>query len=207
MFLTLLALLGLSAMPQNPVLSAYENFQNLTSYSATLQAGEGKNTEIIRYFYKKPGYIRMEFVTPHQGALLVYNPLTRLVRLKPFGFAKAITLSLSPDSFLLKSAAGHQIDASDVGALLRRVLALQAQGETRLLEESGEAKAQTLLVEVRGNPGISLDQVVRYRLRLALGTWFPLEVAAFGANGALREEVRLDDLKLNPELADEFFVF
>ena len=32
-------------------------------------------------YYKKPVFVRMEFIHPHDGALLLYNPIAQRVRL------------------------------------------------------------------------------------------------------------------------------
>jgi len=112
MALGTLLFLSLAAAPRDPVAEALESFRSLSTYSVTLRSGSGKAEEVIRYFYKKPGYVRMEFITPHSGALLVYNPLSKTVRLRPFGFAKAFTLTLSPQNRLVRSARGHTADAS-----------------------------------------------------------------------------------------------
>lgn len=66
---------------------AIENYQTVDTYVATLRSvKDGHVSEEIKYYYKKPGFVRMEFITPHKGAVLVYNPETNKVRLRPFDF-------------------------------------------------------------------------------------------------------------------------
>lgn len=197
----------LPAQPQDPVAAALESYQNVSTYRVTLRSGHGKAEEIIKYLYKKPGFIRMEFVKPHPGALLAYNPLTKIVRLRPFGFAKALALSLSPDNRLVKSARGHSVDASDIGALLAGVQALQAQGDTALLGEEMLGGQKTVRVEVTGKPGVVLDGVHRYQLWLDPATWLPRKVLAYGPTDTVVDEAIMDDLEVNIPLDEGIFTF
>ena len=207
MFCALLLLLTLAAPPADPVAAALESYRNVASYRVTLRSGHGNGEEVIRYSYKKPGFIRMEFVKPHPGALLVYNPLSKTVRLRPFGFTKSLILTLSPDNRLVKSARGHTVDASDIGALLTGVQALQARGATSIQGEETVAGKPTLMVEVEGEPGVAVDGVHRYRLWLDPATWLPLRVLAYGPSGDIVDEARMDDLEVNMPLDEGLFAF
>lgn len=195
----------LAALPVNPVDSALANFRQLNSYRVTLRSGHGETAEMIRYSYKKPGFVRMDFITPHNGAQLVYNPVNKKVRLSPFGFTRSLVLTLSPDNSLVKSLRGHRVDASDLGSFLQQVQQLQEQGKTRIEGEATVGRNGALIIAVEGNRDIVLTGVHSYRLWLDKTTLLPLKTMAYDHNGNLLDEVLMEDLELNPELADELF--
>ena len=197
--------LTLTALPANPVDSALEHFRQLDSYRVTLRSGQGDNAEVIRYSYKKPGFVRMDFIKPHNGAELVYSPVSKLVRLRPFGFARPLVLTLSPDNSLVQSAHGHRVDTSDLGSFLQRVRQLQRRGTTRVVGETMVGTIRTLEVSIEGKEDFAVEGVHRYRLWLDTHTLLPVKTMAYDRNGTLLEEVSMEDLELNPELSDDLF--
>ncbi len=74
---------ALTGAHPDPLASAIEHYHTVESYRVTIHSFHADGEEHIRYFYKKPGFVRMEFIRPHDGAVLVYNPLTQRVRLWP----------------------------------------------------------------------------------------------------------------------------
>jgi outer membrane lipoprotein-sorting protein len=63
------------------IATAIKNYENVESYRVTLKSGTGDSHEEIRYYFKKPGFVRMEFIKPYKGAVLVYSPITKKARL------------------------------------------------------------------------------------------------------------------------------
>lgn len=191
----------------DPLTEAQVRFRALTTYQVTLRstAADGDQHE-IRYFYRKPGWVRMEFVRPHPGVVLIYDPGTRRARVWPFGLHRTFSLSLAPDNRLLRGPNGRRVDRSDVGLLLARLLALRAQGGGSPL---GEA-------EIRGRPAIGLEIVGaasevatdehRYRVWLARDTLFPLQVESFHADGTRVETVDMTDAQIDVALPEQFFM-
>jgi len=205
MIVPILLLLGMTVSSHDPIAVAVESYQRIASYRVTLHSRHGGNEEIIRYFYKKPGFIRMEFVKPHKGALLVYDPTAKIVRLRPFGFTSLFVLALDPDNSLVKSAQGHRVDESDIGALLRRVQRLQEHGTTAVTGEETVGGRKAALVTVEGREGYSLQGIHRYLLWLDKTTHLPAKVAAYDDKGKLVEEVVMSDLEVNVVLEDGVF--
>src|SRR5450631_1995455 len=101
-----------------PLNSAIAHFHTVNSYSVTIHSTHIDGEEYLRYCYIKPGYARIEFIRPHKGTVLIFNPLTRRAHLWPFGTEHFPKLNLSPDNPLIMSAHGQRVDRSDVGALL-----------------------------------------------------------------------------------------
>ncbi|WP_425485271.1 LolA family protein [Burkholderia guangdongensis] len=191
----------------DPVSAAQASFERATSYRATIRStpSHGEPTE-FRYAYRKPGYVRMDFVTPHRGAVLVYDPASRKVRLRPFGAHLPPALSLSPANRLVRDASGHRVDESDVGQLLRNVHALQRRGTT---DDAGEETVDgraAVHVTVTGAPGEQVAGVHRYALWLDARDGFPRKVVSYADGGDTPlETVTLDDVEIDVAFPDHFF--
>lgn len=201
----LLALLAL--VPHafaGPVEDALSSFERLESYKVTLRSSSG---EVIRYFFRKPGYIRMEFEKPHKGAVLVYDPFKREVLLRPFGFLKSLELRMGPDDRLIRSSRGHTVDESDIGSLLKNVKKLKDNGTVQVAGEEEVHGRKTLVVEVRGKGAFEVDGTNRYRLWLEKTLMLPVKVEAYSVTGELLEGVLMDDLEVDPGFPTDLFSF
>lgn len=200
----LLVLASLGADSIDPIGAAIERYRTVESYQVTLRSSYGDKADIIRYSYKKPGFVRMDFVQPHKGAVLIYSPLTRNVRLWPFG-GKLFSLTLSPENRLVQSPTGQRVDQSDIGALLDNVKTLQRNGETAIVGEELIGGTRTLRLAVAGTGNFVAGNVRGYDLWLDSHTLLPLKVVSRDVNDEIIETVVMDDLEINVKLADELF--
>lgn len=192
------------AAQHDPIAAAQTRFEQLGGYQAVLTStGADGETERIRYYYKAPGYVRMEFLQPHRGALLLFDPHQHKVRVWPFG-GSGPSVALNPGNRLIRSAGGHRVDRSDVGALLANVRRLQADGTTRQL--GLECSDRCLLhLQVIGGPGRTEDGVHRYALWLDPDLLFPVRVEGYDLKGRPRETVALSEIVLDPPFGTELF--
>lgn len=187
----------------NPIDIARKNYERVTTYRVTLRSKSGNSAEEIRYFYKS-GYVRMEFISPFLGAVLIYNPIKNEVILKPFRITN-FAVPLSPDNDMIRSAAGHRVHESDIGSMLRVAAELQSNGTTRIIGEEPLAGRRTLLVKVTGNEHVAVSGIHAYTLWLDKETCLPLKVVSYDLSGQCREEVLMDDLETNIDLPDNLF--
>ncbi|KUY58179.1 MULTISPECIES: hypothetical protein [unclassified Burkholderia] len=200
------SLIGAS-MTADPVTIAQTHFDQVHSYRATIRssARSGEHAE-FHYAYLKPGFVRMDFVSPHHGAVLAYDPGNGKVRLRPFGEHALPALTLSPSNPLLRDRSGHRVDRSDVGVLLHNVHALQQGGATVTEGKENLGGRATLRVSVTGAPAHVVDGVHRYRLWLDTEDGFPLKVVSFADDdGAPLETVTLDDVEIDVAFPARFF--
>ena len=59
----------------DPIGEAQARFDALTNYEMTLRSVSSAGVSVeARYRYLKPGFIRIDFVRPHAGAVLAYDP-------------------------------------------------------------------------------------------------------------------------------------
>lgn len=190
----------------DPLTDAETCFGALHSYRATLRSTDAAGRrDVIRYAYRKPGWVRMDFEQPHRGAVLVYAPDIRRVRLWPFGLGHWPALDLAPGHPLLRSPHGHRVDQSDVGVLLCRMRALREQGGARPLDSADLSGRSAAGLEITGPPGGGADGVHRYRVWLARDTGFPVRVDSFAAGGGLIESVDMGDVQIDAPLPERFF--
>lgn len=190
------------------LMRAAEAFGRLDTYTATIRSeGEDGDREEIRYFFKKPGWIRMEFEEPHRGAVLVYNPETRRVKLRPFGFFKSLVMDLSPEDRLIRSSKGHTVDKSHIGALLENVSRLNESREARLLREESVDGRDAVVLEVIGEDGKEANGIHRYVIWLDKRLFLPIKVVSYGQGGEKTEDVDMTDLESGAELSEDLFDF
>jgi outer membrane lipoprotein-sorting protein len=199
-FLTAL-LLNLS----DPVAVAVESYARVETYSVTLESRSETGGEKIRYYFKKPGYVRMEFIEPHKGAILVYDPVAKEVQLRPFGFLRSLVMRLSPRNWLVRSSGGHTVDESDLGALFKRVVELQKGGRTAVLNEEEVGGRMTTVVSVEGADNAAVGGVHRYLLWLDVKSNLPLKVISYDLSGRKIEEVTMADLEVDVRFPEDFF--
>ncbi|WP_256657516.1 outer membrane lipoprotein-sorting protein [Pseudomonas sp. 2FE] len=190
----------------DPLAEAELRFRALNTYQVTVRsiAVDGER-QVIRYFYRKPGWVRMEFVQPHKGAVLIYDPGMRRVRLWPFGLKHSLALTFAPDNPLVRSPRGHRVDRSDVGALLENLLALRARGSASSLGDADVAARPAAGFDIVGDPGVTVTGVHRYRVWLAHDTLFPLRVESFEASGEQIETVDMVDVETDVRLPERLF--
>lgn len=189
----------------DPIQQAQEHYQHVAGYQMTVKSSSRAKTEIMRYYYLKPGYIRVEFITPYNGAALIYDPSRKQARLWPFGYRRFPALTLSPDNRLILSSSGHRIDQSDVGALLRNVVALQQQGKTEIAGLDSVDGKEAVHLTVEGRQDFAVDTVHLYQLWLEQATGFPLKVSSYDTSGQLIETVEMSDVQIDPTFPDGFF--
>lgn len=185
----------------DPLGRAEACFRALKTYQATLHAHARGGRRIARYFFRKPGWVRMELIQPYHGMILIYDPDERGVRLWPFGAQHGPVLHFSPDHPLLRDHHGHRIDQSDVGALLDNLRALRAGGALRLLQAAQPA----LGFEVAGGPHAAVGAVRRYCVWLAQPSGFPIRIESYDGQGERLEHVEIRDVQIDVDLPHDFF--
>ncbi|MBI5561116.1 MAG: outer membrane lipoprotein-sorting protein [Deltaproteobacteria bacterium] len=189
---------ALTAVSPDPVTLARESYNGVETYSVTLKSENKGGSEVLRYYYRRPGQIRMEFEKPYKGALLTYDPEEGKVRVRPFPNLKFLVFAFPPDNRMVKSSRGHRVDESDIGALLKAVEELKSKGRVEVLHNERVFGRDAIVVSVTGKDGSTADtDVNRYILWLDKSSYLPLKAEAYGVKGDLIERVLMDDLEVN----------
>ena len=179
----------LTGTPPDPLASAIEHYRTVENYRVTIHSMHADGEEYIRYYYKKPGFARMEFIRPHAGTVLIYNPTTQSVRVWPFGVKHFPELSLSPGNPLIRSSRGQRVDHSDVGTLFENVRILREGGNAEILGEERMDGRTVLNLAVTGADGFAIAGVHRYELWLNAESQFPVKVISRDRQDAIMETV------------------
>lgn len=155
-----------SSAPDMLLADAVENFQRIDTYRVTIRSFHAEGEEHLRYHYRKPGFVRIDFLRPHEGAVLIYNPVTRRARLWPFGVGSFPRFSLSPGNPLILSPRGQRVDHSDVGALFANILAMHARGSAEVLGEERQGGRTRVRLTVTAAGGTAIGDIHSYELWL-----------------------------------------
>ncbi|WMC11691.1 hypothetical protein PU634_04830 [Oceanimonas pelagia] len=198
----MLLLMALALDSPDLLAQARARFDRLQGYRLELRSEGPGGSQRLRYAYRKPGLVRLDVISPYAGAVLIYSPWSRRVRLWPFGL-EGPSLSMSPDNRLVQSPHGHRLDRSDVGALLENVQRLRRRGASLSARSLSLAEREVWQLRVRGpaDPG----QVARYELWLDKTLLFPVRVISHDARGNLMETVWLEHIELDPDFAGDVF--
>jgi len=199
------ALISTSALGAalDPIESAIQHYVQVESYSVIIRSMKQDKEEQLRYYFKKPGFVRMEFIHPHGGAVLVYSPLTQRVRLWPFGERRFPELNLNPSNPLILSSSGQRVDHSDIGALLENARILGGRGKIEVIDISEEMN--TSHIAVTGFENNTVGHVHRFDLWFDMSNQFPTRVISRDLNGDILETVNMDAVELNSPLPESLF--
>lgn len=189
----------------SPLSDAIEHFHTVDTYSITIRSTHAEGKEHIRYYFKKPGFVRMDFIQPHAGAVMIFSPDTKRVRLWPFGMKSFPELNLSPANSIIRSLSGMRIDRSDVGTLFENILALRKQGKIEVLGEETENGRAVLHFIVTGGKGLAVAGVHSSEMWLDEESQFPVKVISRDLNGTVIETVLMEDLTINEKLPEALF--
>ncbi len=128
MLISLLLAAMIVGMAPDELSKAIDNYRQIESYVVTIHSTSKNNIQNIKYYYKRPGFVRIDFINPHDGAVLIYNPITDRVNLWPFGIGHFPNFNFRPTNSLIRGDGGQRIDHSDVGTLFENVQALAIEG-------------------------------------------------------------------------------
>jgi hypothetical protein len=188
-------------VPSALLAAAEAAFTALTTYTLTVHSHpENGDPVALRYSFRKPGFIRMDFIRPHAGATLIFNPRTHSARVWPFGFPRFPSLALDPGNPMIRGPQGHRVDQSDLGTLVRNLCALEKSGVAAI----ADAGDPTCLV-VEGAPGRKVAGVHRYRVWFDPACSLPNRVISEDDLGERIESVTMDDLRIDAALPEDFF--
>ena len=191
--------------PPDPLTSAIEHFRTVETYRVTIRSTHADGEEHVRYYYRKPGFVRMEFIRPHAGAVMIYSPDTKRVRLWPFGAGNFPELSLKPESSIIRSLSGMRVDHSDVGTLFENIRALREHGDNEVLGEEILDGRTVLHLIVTGRDGWTVADVHSSELWLDTKSQFPAKVTSRDVRGEIIETVVMEGLEVNVQLPEALF--
>jgi outer membrane lipoprotein-sorting protein len=176
-------------------------------YESTLTTigGRGKAvTESGRFYFKAPQMVRFEAIKAgsRSGSVVVKQPDGK-IKGKAGGLLGAITITLSPDSKLLKTSNGYNILESDLSTLLAAVRSAVASGNRVLATQQPSpfpGLPKVYILELVGQG----DSVVQ-RIALDADRKLPVSWSIFN-DGKLFSVMNVSKLAVNANITDNLFV-
>jgi len=181
---------------------AIDNYRQIESYVVTIHSASKNNIQNIKYYYKRPGFVRMDFINPHDGAVLIYSPTTHRVNLWPFGIGHFPKFNLNPTNSLIRGDSGQRIDHSDIGTLFENIRALAIEGTT---ENNVLSLGQVHLIITGVNNQTSKEGIHRYELWLDTKNEFPSKVISYDLQNRVVETVVMENPTINIQLPEGLF--
>ena len=198
----------------DPIQHMVDYFCKVDRYQVTIQSSQSDHSLLDRrlfqsstlcYYFKRPGHVRIKFIHPFAGAVIIYDPGSKVARLWPLGFPHFPDFSLDPGSRLIQNSSGQRVDRSDVGVLYQNVQTLQQHGKTTLAESVTINGKNTLHLIVEGFDYFSIAGVHRFQLWVDQATVFPIKVTSHDVMNKVLEVVEFEHLQVNPALPPDFF--
>ncbi len=186
----------------DPIQYMVDCYRKIDSYQVTINSSQS-NT--LSYYFKRPGHVRIEFIQPFGGAVIIYDPDSKVARLWPLGYPHFPAFTLNPENRLIRNASGQRVDRSDFGALYQNVQTLQQHGKATLAESVSINGKNALHLIVEGLDNFSTAGVHRFQLWVDQSTVFPIKVSSHDVTGNILEVVEFEYLQINPTFPPDFF--
>jgi outer membrane lipoprotein-sorting protein len=160
-------------------------------------------TDRFLYTFKKPGWIRLDFESPHAGTVLIYPDKNGKAAIRPSGLARFLELHLPPDNPLLRVSAGQPVNKTDMGLLIKNIshsLTDQSRGPVEISETEENVMIRVLALNHFREGVVSL-----YRFIIDKRLWLPIKVEESSPDGFLERTATFETLDINPDVPDAFF--
>jgi hypothetical protein len=183
--------------------SAYEKVKDYR-VQVTVVAAEnaGNRTEEFVYTFKKPNHVRIDFLTPQPGTILIFPDPEGKVLVRPWGWS-LLDLHLAPDSILLANPSGQRIDQTDFGRLIKNIARSMDGGRRGPLEILDEA--HDIRIRVRAEDHFRTGKFTTYQFTIDRTTRLPAEVEEWTPDGVFKRKITFRNLEVNTGVPDSFF--
>ena len=160
-------------------------------------------TEKSVYTFKKPKWIRLDFVSPQPGMILIYPDRDGKVLMKPQGLLSMFTLHLMLEDPLLANPSAQHLNQTDLGLLIkniRRSVTDQRRGPVWISEDKN-----TIQIQVLADDHFREGVETRYQFLISKQLRLPVEVGLSTANGAQAGRIIFRNLRTNINVSDDLF--
>lgn len=183
-------------------------FEGVIDYQANLEVREFKEdgtfeTKRMRYSFKKPNHIRVDFLSPYAGAVAVYPHDEGKVLLRPPGLFQFLKLPLARNSSLAQVSPGQPLNKTDLGLLIQSIRRSVTHERKGPLNISSSGKSVT--IQVLADNHFRKDLVTHYTFVIDKILWLPILVEEASEDKRKIRMVFFNDLNLDLGLEDKYF--
>jgi outer membrane lipoprotein-sorting protein len=160
-------------------------------------------TERSLYTFKKPKWIRLDFVSSHPRMTLVYPDRNGKVLMRLPGLLPVSTFHLMLDDPLLETPSGQRIDQKDLGLLIKNIrhsLTDQRRGPVSISENK-----DTIQIQVLANDHLREGVETTYQFLISKEGWLPVEVGRSTSIGVQEGRITFRNLRININVPDSLF--
>ena len=163
--------------------TAFEGVQDYSSEVEQIYFKDGVESERHRfkYFFKKPRWIRVEFIQPHSGLTVFYQRGEKGATLRPFPSLPSLQFNFSIDSSIIKTPTGQSINQTDMIFFidfLFRNLAGVPQQDSQFRDQ--EDPVHFLFW---GRDYVKGEIPERYHIFISRQSWFPVRIERYSPEG------------------------
>jgi outer membrane lipoprotein-sorting protein len=185
--------------------AAYDEVRDYqTEVEVKIYKSDGSfKTDRSLYTFKKPKWIRLDFLSSHPRMILVYPDRNGKVLMRLPGLLPVFTFHLMLDDPLLETPSGQRIDQTDLGLLIKNIrhsLTDQRRGPISISEDK-----DTIQIQVLANDHFREGVETTYRFLISKELWLPVEVGRFTPDGVQEGRIIFRNLRININVSDSLF--
>ncbi len=185
-------------------------FKDIYDYRCSLDSfssGGGRELRVrYRYFYKRPGLIRMEAVNgKYPGSVMVYKMDGR-VRVKlATGIFSLLTLSFKPDSRYVTDLTGQGVPGSDWGSFIEKHFENLERMKCVDSAEEVSGENRILVFKLVSDAPEMTKSIAKETLRIDGDSYLLLGFVMYDAAGRTVRAAEYSGIVINGGLSDELF--
>jgi outer membrane lipoprotein-sorting protein len=192
-----------------PVLSKIEAaYDEVQDYQTEVEVKNYKRdgsviTETPLYTFKKPKWIRLDFVSSYPRMILVYPDKNGKALIRLTGLLSVFRSHLMLNDPRLKTQSGQRIDQTDLGFLIKTIrhsLIDQRRGPVSISEDKN-----TLQIRVLANDYFRKGLETTYEFLINKELWLPVEVGWSTPDGVQEGRIIFRNLRININVPDSLF--
>jgi len=147
------------------------------------------------YTFRKPHWIRLDFVSPHPGMVIIYPDRNGKVLMRPQGLLSIFTFHLELDDPLLENPAAQRLNQTDLGLLIENIrhsVTEQRRGPLSISEDN-----DTIRIKVLADDHFRNGVETRYEFLISKELWLPVAVDESTAAGVQERKIFFRNLRTN----------
>ena len=169
----------------------------------TYTANGSVEIKLIRYTFKKPCSIRLDFEKPDSGIVVVYPDQEGRVEVRPLSWLPFVVLHKSVGDPQMEVSPGQRINQTDLGLLIRNIgrsVNGQRKGPVTVSDDGGR-----ITINVLADNHFRKNVITHYTFYIDKKLWLPVSVEERLPDGKLERTVIFHNLKINIKVPDSLF--